>query len=1069
MLKEKPKNVLILGSGALKIGEAGEFDYSGSQAIKALKEENIRTVLINPNIATIQTSEGMADEIYLLPVQPDFVEKVIEREEIDAILLSFGGQTALNCGIALSDSGILDKYNVKVLGTPVESIRNTEDRHLFAQRLGEIGVKIARSRACSSPEEAIRAAGEIGYPVMLRGAFALGGLGSAIVSSEKELKAVIDTIFSMVPQVLVEESLKGFKEIEYEVVIDGFSNAITVCNMENLDPIGVHTGESIVVAPSQTLNNHEYHLLREIAIKTIRHLGIIGECNIQYALDPKSDDYRVIEVNARLSRSSALASKATGYPLAYIAAKLALGYNLTELPNRITHKTRAFFEPSLDYCVVKIPRWDLEKFSGVEKTIGSSMKSVGEVMAIGRDFLEALQKALRMIGVGVEGLEGETMESVDFREAISNASPYRIFAIANALRKGIGVEQIYEWSKIDRWFLYQIERVISYEKEIGSAEEISEDLLIRLKKAGFSDAQIGRIAKKDAREIRMLREKYNIHPVRRQIDTLAAEYAADTNYLYLSYDSKEDEAISENKRPRILILGSGVYRIGSSVEFDWCCVNTIERARELGYETILVNYNPETVSTDFDVCDRLIFDEISLETVIEIIRLEKPYGVILSVGGQVPNNLALRLEREGVRILGTQAEMIDMAEDRNKFSSLCDRLGIEQPKWGEYTGKEDLEDIVQKIGFPLLIRPSYVLSGSAMRVVRNRENLISYLRRAALVSREYPVVISHYEVGAKEIEIDAVAKDGEIIVWAISEHIENAGVHSGDATLVLPPQRLYLETIRRIKIITKKLAKALNISGPFNIQFLARDNNIKVIECNLRASRSMPFVSKATGVNFIKLATSVMLGSDIPKIENRALDLDYVAVKAAQFSFRRLAGADPVLGVEMASTGEVGCLGDDINEALLKSMISTGFRLPSKGILFSVGGDTDKSQLLEYARLLSENGFLIYATEGTSAFFGKNGLVCKTVYKISQNKSPSVKDTIKDNLVDLVVNIPSAYEYQEQLDGYIIRRTAIDYGVSLITNTQLAKTLITAIIKHKKGEINLKIRPLSSYRKITRL
>ena len=1058
-----PKSVLVLGSGALKIGEAGEFDYSGSQALKALREEGIRTVLINPNIATIQTSEGMADEVYLLPITPQFVEDVIKREKIDGILLSFGGQTALNCGLELYDSGVLSKYGVRVLGTPIEAIRDTEDRDLFKKRLGEIGVRVAKSRACRSPEEVREAAGDIGYPVMLRGAFALGGLGSAIVESESELNDIIGVIFSMVPQVLVEESLKGFKEIEYEVVIDRHGNGITVCNMENMDPIGIHTGESIVVAPSQTLNNYEYHMLREIALRTIRHLGIVGECNIQYALDPNSDDYRVIEVNARLSRSSALASKATGYPLAYVAAKLALGFSLTDLPNKITQKTKAFFEPALDYCVVKVPRWDLEKFAKVEKTIGSSMKSVGEVMAIGRDFLSALQKALRMIGVGVEGLEGETMEYVDFREAISNASPYRIFAIANAMRKGISIEQIHNWSKIDRWFLHQIERVVDYEEEMRSSNLEDEEFLFELKKAGFSDAQIARICGRDLEEVRSVRDRFGIYPVRRQIDTLAAEYSAETNYLYLSFDSKEDEVITSGK-PRVLILGSGVYRIGSSVEFDWCCVNTIEEAKRLGYETILINNNPETVSTDFDVCDRLIFDEITLESVLDVIRLEKPEGVILSVGGQVPNNLAMSLAKRGIRIFGTQAEMIDVAEDRHKFSTLCDRLGIAQPVWTEFTGREDIDEIIEKIGFPLLIRPSYVLSGSAMRVVRNKENLTTYLERAALVSREYPVVISHYEVGAKEIEIDAVARDGEVLVWAISEHIENAGVHSGDATLILPPQRLYLETIRRIKIITRKLAKALNISGPFNIQFLARDNNIKVIECNLRASRSFPFVSKVTGLNYIKIATDVMLGHEIPEVENRALDMDYVAVKAAQFSFRRLAGADPVLGVEMASTGEVGCIGDDLNEALLKSMIATGFRVPERGVLLSIGPEKDKREMMEYVSMLREMGLSIFATEKTASLLRENGIDCKTAYKVSQNKTPTVIDIMKEGLVDMVVNIPSDYGIQEQVDGYRIRRSAIDYGISLITNQQLARALITAIVKYKNGDVHLKSRPLSTYR-----
>ncbi len=1056
------RSVLILGSGALKIGEAGEFDYSGSQAIKALKEEGIRTVLVNPNIATIQTSEGMADEIYFLPVTPEFVEGILEKEKVDGILLAFGGQTALNCGIALWDRGILQKHRVRVLGTQVDVIRDTEDRALFNKRLAEIGVKTARSRACISMEEVWEAAQEIGFPVMLRGAFALGGLGSTIAKNGSDLAKVVDVIFSQVSQVLVEESLEGWKEIEYEVVADSFGHCITVCNMENLDPLGVHTGESIVVAPSQTLNNNEYHMLREIAIKTIRHLGIIGECNIQYALDPNSADYRVIEVNARLSRSSALASKATGYPLAYVAAKLAMGYELTQLANKITRKTKAFFEPALDYCVVKVPRWDLEKFERVERAIGSSMKSVGEVMAISRDFTSALQKALRMVGIGVEGLEGEKMAAVDLREAISIANPYRLFAIATALRKGIEIEQIFDWSKIDRWFIFQIQRIVEQEKKLEkSLWPMSRDLLLESKVMGFSDSRIACLHGRSEKDVREFRWELGIRPVRRQIDTLSAEYAAETNYLYLSYDSHEDESISSGK-PRLLILGSGVYRIGSSVEFDWCCVNTIQTAQKMGYETVLINYNPETVSTDYDVCDRLIFDEVSLETVLEVYRQENPVGVMISVGGQVPNNLALKLEREGVRILGTRADMIDHAEDRHKFSSLCDSLEINQPLWTEYTGEQNLQEVGDKIGFPVLVRPSYVLSGAAMRVVYNSENLKNFLERAALVSPDYPVVISHYESGSKEIEIDAVADNGKVIVWAISEHIENAGVHSGDATLVLPPQKLYLETARRVKHTARKLAEALNITGPFNIQFLARDNQIKVIECNLRASRSFPFVSKVTKVNFVELATEIMLGKKPENIVNRNLDIDYVGVKAAQFSFRRLAGADPLLGVEMASTGEVGCFGDNLHEALLKSLISTGFQKPQKGVLLAIGTSSDKAEFIKYARLLSDMKLPLFATRGTAHALQEKGIDCQMVHKYSDKCSPSTIEIIKKREVDLVINIPQEYSIAEEIDGYHVRRQAIDHGVFLITNLQLAKAVVKALVAFQSHD-DLKIKSWREY------
>ncbi len=1077
----RPRRALLLGSGALKIGEAGEFDYSGSQAIKALKEEGIPVVLVNPNIATIQTSEHLADEVYFLPVTPEHVARVIEREKVDAIFLSFGGQTALNCGLALSDQGVLAKHGVRVMGTPVETIRDTEDRDLFIKRLDEIGVHTARSAACASPDEVRAAAKKIGFPVMLRGAFALGGMGSTICQGEAELEQTLKTIFAQVSQVLVEESLEGWKEIEYEVVADADGNCVTVCNMENLDPMGVHTGESIVVAPSQTLNNHEYHLLREVAIKTIRHLGIVGECNIQYALDPDSDTYRVIEVNARLSRSSALASKATGYPLAYIATKLALGHSLLELPNAVTRRTKAFFEPALDYCVVKVPRWDLEKFSQVTNVIGSSMKSVGEVMAIGRDFLETLQKALRMLQVAVEGLEGETTVFSSFEEAIRRPNPYRIFAIANALRQGISVEQIHEWSRIDPWFLQQCARAIEAEAAIDRVVEkdgwpLPAALLRDLKRMGFSDRQISRIVSQGAdnsaapgtrpqvseQDVRALRKSLGVLPIRRQIDTLGAEYPAETNYLYLNYDGTEDEAIMGDRK-RVLVLGSGVYRIGSSVEFDWCCVNAVRAARALGYETILVNHNPETVSTDFDVCDRLVFDEITLETVLDLVDIEQPEGVIVSVGGQVSNNLAIKLAHAGVRILGTSAESIDRAEDRHKFSSLCDEVGLDQPRWTEYTGEQDLSEMAAKLGFPMLVRPSYVLSGAAMRVVWDQDHLENYLRRAALVSPDHPVVITRFETGSKEIEIDAVADHGDLVVWAIAEHIENAGVHSGDATLVIPPQKLYLETVRRIKQATRKLARALHITGPFNIQFLAKDNRIKIIECNLRASRSAPFVSKASKVNFVDVATRIMLGRRPEGLENRTLDMDYVVVKAPQFSFTRLTGADPTLGVEMASTGEVACFGEDLYEALLKSMTAAGFKRPdpAKGVLLSIGGQEAKAGFDTAASILLDMDHPVYATAGTADYLESQGHRVTRVFKQSEDGSPSVVDTLRTGDVGLVVNIPHDYSVRESEDGYQIRRTAVDLGIPLFTNAQLARLVIKALANKPDSELLAK--PWSEY------
>jgi len=1055
----RPRKVLLLGSGALKIGEAGEFDYSGSQAIKALKEEGIPVVLVNPNIATIQTSEHLADEVYFLPVTPAYVQQIIEREEVDSILLSFGGQTALNCGLALADSGVLANHGVRVLGTPIETIRNTEDRALFIERLAEIDVHTARSVACTTSEEVRRAVETIGLPTMLRGAFALGGQGSTIVTNEAQLTEALHTIFAQVSQVLVEESLEGWKEIEYEVVADRTGNCVTICNMENLDPMGVHTGESIVVAPSQTLNNAEYHMLREVALRTIRHLGIVGECNIQYALDPQSETYRVIEVNARLSRSSALASKATGYPLAYIATRLALGQTLMDLPNAVTRRTKAFFEPALDYCVVKVPRWDLEKFSQVKTTIGSAMKSVGEVMAIGRDFLEALQKALRMLQVGVAGLEGETMAVEDVESAIRVPNPYRVFAIANAMRTGVTLEEIHQWSHIDPWFLHQMHRVIEQEREIQRAPwPLPAELLLQLKKAGFADGQIGRLAGRREEEVRDLRRSHNVVPLRRQIDTLAAEYPAQTNYLYLSYDATDDEAIMGTK-PRVLVLGSGVYRIGSSVEFDWCCVNAVRACRELGYETILVNHNPETVSTDFDVCDRLIFDEISLETVLATVDLEQPIGVVVSVGGQVSNNLAIGLAEAGVHILGTSAESIDRAEDRNKFSSLCDEAEIDQPAWMEYTGDQDLGEVTERLGFPVLVRPSYVLSGAAMRVVHNSDHLENFLRRAALVSPDYPVVISRFETGSKEIEIDAVAAGGELVVWAIAEHIENAGVHSGDATLVIPPQKLYLETVRRIKQAARDLARALEITGPFNIQFLAKNNRIKIIECNLRASRSAPFVSKASKQNFVHLATQVMLGHKPSGIENRTLDMDYVVVKAPQFSFSRLTGADPTLGVEMASTGEVACFGEDLHEALLKSLAATGFRRPKKGVLLSIG--PNKKKFENAVNRLAAMGLDLYGTAGTAAHYNALGHDVKTVRKLSEGGSPSVLETLRNQDVDLVINVPAVYSDTESRDGYQIRRTAVDFGIPLFTNAQLARLVIAAL--QEKTEAEMLVKPWSAY------
>ena len=1048
-LPKKPKRVIVLGSGALQIGQAGEFDYSGSQAIKAFKEEGIFTVLVNPNIATIQTSEGLADRIHLTAVTPDFVERIMVKEEVDAIALSFGGQTALNCGLALHDAGVLDRYGVRVLGTPIKSIRDTEDRQLFIERLDEIGVKTARSRACRSVADARAAAFEIGLPVMLRGGYALGGKGSGIVETEAELDAAIRRAFEGgVPQVLVEENLRGWKEIEYEVVRDARDNCITVCNMENFDPMGIHTGESIVVAPSQTLDDEEYQLLRSVAIKTVRHLGIVGECNIQYALDPHSTDYRVIEVNARLSRSSALASKATGYPLAYVAAKIALGYTLPEIPNAITRRTTSFFEPALDYLVVKVPRWDLGKFRGAELKIGSEMKSVGEVMAIGRTFPEVIQKALRMLDIGVKGLDPDAFAFDDVKDKLKNATPLRIFAVAQALRDGMSVDEIHEITRIDRWFLNAIVPVVQTHKELQRRRDVlDEHELLSAKKLGFSDQMIGHLMGKPRVEIRENRKRHGIQPHVAQIDTMAAEFPAETNYLYSSYHAAATD-VQPSWRKKIMVLGSGVYRIGSSVEFDWCCVNAIKTASELGYETIMLNYNPETVSTDYDTCDKLIFDEISIETVLDVYEREQPYGIVVSMGGQVPNNLAMRLQKAGARILGTSAESIDMAEDRRKFSALLDKLGVDQPSWDHVTDASDAPAIVKKLGgFPVLVRPSYVLSGAAMSVAHEPNQLQRILARAKAISPEHPVVVSKFESHAREIEIDAVASNGEIVLSAISEHIEDAGVHSGDATLVLPPQTLYIATIRSIRQITAKIARALSITGPFNIQFLAKQNRVLVIECNLRASRSFPFVSKVTGTNYVAEAMRRMLGVHKP-IENRSLDLDYVAVKAPMFSFSRLVGADPMLGVEMASTGEVGCFGDDVHEALLHALIATGFRFPKKGVLLSLGPLQDKYWFADEARVIAEQLKLpIFATPGTAEALRTLGIPCTSLGKGPADGAGAIH-AIEDGSVDLVINIPREYDEQGRPDGYWIRRRAVDAGIPLLTDLQLARAVIEAL-RHK--------------------
>ena len=1068
------KKILLLGSGALKIGEAGEFDYSGSQALKAVREEGIRTVLINPNIATVQTGSEIADEVYFLPVTPYFVERVIEKERPDAILLSFGGQTALNCGVALYRNGILDKYGVKVLGTPVDTIIATEDRELFVDKLNEISVKTISSRAVESIEAAASAADALGYPVIIRAAYALGGLGSGFCDNREELVKLCEKAFSFSPQVLVEKSLKGWKEIEYEVVRDRYDNCITVCNMENFDPLGIHTGESIVVAPSQTLSNDDYHMLRELSIRIIRHLGIIGECNVQYALDPESRDYRVIEVNARLSRSSALASKATGYPLAFVAAKLGLGYALHEVSNSVTGTTCAFFEPALDYCVCKIPRWDLGKFNGVSRLLGSSMKSVGEVMAIGRTFEEAIQKGLRMIGQGMHGFcENKELVIDDIDVALREPTDRRIFVLSKALRQGYTVDSIHELTKIDKWFLYRLKGIIDTSEALAkydTVEKVPDELLLKAKKQGFSDFQVARAImgmSEDDMEaasmaIRKNRLSRGIRPYVKQIDTLAAEFPAKTNYLYLTYHGIEDDVRYEAHDRSVIVLGSGAYRIGSSVEFDWCGVNALHTIRRAGYSSVMINYNPETVSTDYDMSDRLYFDELTFERVLDIIELEQPHGVIVSTGGQIPNNLAVRLDAAGVPILGTSAQSIDNAEDRHKFSATMDGIGVDQPAWRELTSLEDIEEFVEEVGYPVLVRPSYVLSGAAMNVCSNQGELVRFLKLAANVSQKHPVVVSQFIEHAKEIEMDAVADKGEIVAYAISEHIEFAGVHSGDATIQFPAQKLYVETVRRIKRISRQIAEALSISGPFNIQFLARDNDIKVIECNLRASRSFPFVSKVLNINFIELATRIMLGLPYERPNKSAFDLDYVGIKASQFSFNRLQQADPVLGVDMTSTGEVGCLGDDTDEAVLKAMLSVGYTIPKRSILISSGGYRQKVDLLEPCRLLAERGYKLYATDGTHKFLQDNGIPSIHVFWPDEEGNPQALKMLHEREIDMVVNINKNLSQGELTNGYRLRRTAIDLNIPLITNARLAAAFINAFTHLSLEDIGIK--PRSAYK-----
>lgn len=1068
MLDKDIHKVLLLGSGALKIGEAGEFDYSGSQALKALREEHIHTVLINPNIATVQTSEGVADEIYFLPVTPYFVEKVIQKEKPDGILLSFGGQTALNCGVELYQTGVLEKYNVRVLGTPVDVIMNTEDRELFVEKLNEINVKTIKSHACQNFEEARAAAVDLGYPIIVRAAYALGGLGSGFCDNEQELYAVCEKAFSFSPQVLVEKSLKGWKEVEYEVVRDRYDNCITVCNMENFDPLGIHTGESIVVAPSQTLTNSEYHKLRALSIQIVRHAGIVGECNVQYALDPNSEDYRVIEVNARLSRSSALASKATGYPLAFVAAKLGLGYGLFELNNSVTRTTSAFFEPALDYIVCKLPRWDLAKFRGVDRELGSSMKSVGEVMSIGRTFEEAIQKGMRMIGQGIHGFEENHSLSVDnIEESLKEPTDKRLLVIAQALKEGYSIEAIHDLTHIDRWFLQRLNHISETDDELrvcGNINRLEPELLLKAKRQGFSDFQIARALgmektmtiEKASLLVRAKRKSLGILPVVKQIDTLAAEYPAQTNYLYLTYNGIAHDINYEFDKRSVIVLGSGAYRIGSSVEFDWCGVQALNTIRKEGYRSVMINYNPETVSTDYDMCDRLYFDELTFERVMDIIDLETPYGVVVSTGGQIPNNLAMRLDAQSVPILGTSAQNIDNAEDRDKFSAMLDRIHVDQPEWAALTNMEDIDDFIRRVGFPVLVRPSYVLSGAAMNVCSNQEELERFLKLAANVSKTHPVVVSKFLEEAKEIEMDAVAQNGEIVAYAISEHVEFAGVHSGDATIQFPPQKLYVETVRRIKKISRKIAQQLQISGPFNIQYLAKDNDIKVIECNLRASRSFPFVSKVLKLNLIEMATRVMLRLPVEKPSRNLFDLDYVGIKASQFSFNRLQNADPVLGVDMSSTGEVGCLGDDTSHALLKSMLSVGMRIPKKTVLVSSGTAKQKAAMLDACKMLVDHGYELYATSGTSVYLSDNGIPNTRVYWPNEEGEPQALPLLHAKKIDMVINIPKDLTPTELTNGYKIRRASIDLNIPLLTNPRLATAFINAFCTLSLDDLAIK-------------
>lgn len=1060
--KGKPKKVLILGSGALQIGQAGEFDYSGSQAIKALREDAVETILINPNIATIQTSENFADKVFFIPIKADFVERVIEKEKPDGILLQFGGQTALNVGVELYDKGILAKHNVKVLGTPVETIKDTEDRLLFAKRVEEIGLKVAKSRTATNLDEAIEAGKQVGYPLMVRIAYALGGLGSGIVNNEAELIEKARRAFSFTNQILIEESLYGWKEVEYEIVRDKYNNCITVCSMENIDPMGIHTGDSVVIAPVQTLSARENFKLRSIGIKLIRHLGIIGECNIQYALDPNSEDYRIIEVNARLSRSSALASKATGYPLAFIATKLALGYALNEVVNAITQETSANFEPALDYVALKFPRWDLQKFQQVSTQLGSEMKSVGEVMSLGRSFEEVLQKAIRMLDVGMKGFVGNELQFENLDKELSEPTDKRIFAIAEALKQGYSVDRIYELTKITKWFLYKMKNIVETERVIKNLrgfknlEGLNADIMREAKQNGFSDLQIAQLVNSDEMSVRKFRKSLGVVPVIKQIDTMAAEFPAQTNYLYLTYHGVEDD-IKSGEKDQIIVLGSGPYRIGSSVEFDWCCVNAATQVNKSGYKSIMINCNPETVSTDYDICDKLYFEQLTLERVLDICDKENPAGVIVSMGGQTPNNLAMKLHKAGIKIIGTSSEQIDNAESRHKFSHILDEIEVDQPEWREVTTLEDAKQFSQKVGYPVLIRPSYVLSGAAMSIVLTEDELELYLKKATELNTEHPVVISKFITDAREIEVDAVATEGELFCYAIAEHVENAGVHSGDATIVLPPQRTYLETMRRVKLITKKIAKALEITGPFNIQFIAKDNEVKVIECNLRASRSFPFVSKTLKINFIEIATRLMLGEKVPRIDKSSFDLDYVGVKASQFSFTRLKGSDPVTGVEMSSTGEVACLGDDFNEAFLKSVLATGYKIPQKAVLLSTGTPRNKAELIDELLILKKMGLKFYGTKGTADFYKHNGGIdVEVLYRPFDNQEPSILTYMSEGKIDLVINIPKTAEKVELDSDYIIRRKAVDLNIPLLTNIQIAKRFIKALEQFSPEDLPIK-------------